>query len=72
LSLPDDVYHVVKTHKEIRWSEVARRAIVDYAQKLSLLEKLTEQSELTDDEVMELDTTIKHGIARHYRKKTIP
>ena len=69
LSLPEDVYRVVKTHKEIRWSEVARRAIVDYAQKLSLLDTLTTQSELTDDDVMELDATIKAGMARHYRKK---
>jgi hypothetical protein len=34
LSLPDDVYRIVKTHKEVRWSEIARRAIEDYAKKL--------------------------------------
>ena len=34
LSIPDDVYRKMKKYREIRWSEVARRAIVDYLKKL--------------------------------------
>ena len=72
LSLPDDVYRIMKTHKEIRWSEVARRAIEDYAKKLSVLDAMTERSELTDDDVMLLDAKIKAGVGEHYRKKAAP
>ena len=34
LSIPEDVYRKMKKYREIRWSEVARRAIMDYLKKL--------------------------------------
>jgi hypothetical protein len=69
LSLPEDLYRIVKEHREIRWSEVARRAIEDYARKLALLDALTSDSELTEEEIMELDEKIKKGILKHYEGK---
>ena len=69
LSLPEDVYKIVKTHKEVRWSEIARRAIEDYAKKVALLNAMTAQSELTEDDVMELDKKIKAGVQQHYKNK---
>jgi len=69
LSLPEDVYRIVKVHKEIRWSEVARRAIEDYAKKLEVMDALTEKSGLTDGDVMALDATVKAGMAEQYGKK---
>jgi predicted CopG family antitoxin len=69
LSLPDDVYRIVKRHKEIRWSEVARRAIEDYAKKLSVLDAMAKNSELPGDEVILLDADVKAGIGKHYRRK---
>ena len=35
-----------KAHNEVRWSEIARRAIEDYAKKIALLNAMTENSEL--------------------------
>ncbi len=69
LSLPEDIYVIVKKHKEIRWSEIARRAIEDYAKKLVLLEALTSGSTLTEDDILEIDGKIKEGIHRHYLEK---
>jgi predicted CopG family antitoxin len=69
LSLPEDVYKIVKSHKEVRWSEIARRAIEDYAKKVSLLNAMTAQSELTQDEIMVLDKKIKSGVHQHYKTK---
>jgi hypothetical protein len=66
LSLPKDVYEIVKSHKEIRWSEVARRAIEDYAKKLELLDALTANSELTEEDIMKLDKKIKKAVHKHY------
>jgi hypothetical protein len=71
LSLPEDTYKIVKTHKEIRWSEIARRAIEDYAKKIALLNVITAQSELTEDDIMEIDKEIKSGVQQHY-KSTAP
>ena len=69
LALPEDIYQIVKSHKEIRWSEVARKAIEDYAKKLALLDALTTESELTEEDIMELDEKVKEGIYRHYLEK---
>ena len=69
LSLPEDVYKMVKSHKEVRWSEIARRAIEDYAKKVSLLNAMTAQSELTQDDIMVLDKQIKSGVHQHYKNK---
>ena len=66
LALPEDVYQIVKSHNEIRWSEIARRAISDYAKKLALLDTLTANSELTEADIMKLDKKIKKGIHKHY------
>jgi len=72
LSLPDDIYRIVKEHREIRWSEIARRAIEDYARKLALLDALTGKSELTEEDIMHLDDKIKEGIYRYYMEKKQP
>ena len=69
LSLPDDVYEIVKKHREIRWSEIARRAIESYARKLVLLDALTSGSNLTEDDILEIDEKIKEGIYRYYLEK---
>ena len=66
LALPEDVYQIIKNHNEIRWSEIARRAISDYAKKLALLDALTAKSELTEEDIMKLDLKIKKGIHKHY------
>ena len=34
LSIPDDVYRKMKKYSEIKWSEVVRKAIVDYLKRL--------------------------------------
>ncbi len=34
LSIPNDVYQKMKKHKEIKWSEVARKAIIEYVEHL--------------------------------------
>jgi len=69
LSLPEDVYRIVKAHNEVRWSEIARRAIEDYARKITLLNAMTENSELTDEDIAALDKTVKAGIQKHYKSK---
>jgi len=69
LSLPDDVYRIVKAHTEIRWSEIARRAIEEYAKKLEAMDALTEKSEFTEDDIEHLDAMVKAGVAEQSRKR---
>jgi len=34
LAIPEDVYRRMRRYREIRWSEVARRAILEYLRRL--------------------------------------
>ena len=69
LSLPEELYQKLKNHPEIRWSEVARKAIQQYLDELELLDKLTAKSQLTDDDVREssdlIDTQIIEKLSKH-------
>ena len=69
LSLPEDVYRIVKAHNEVKWSEIARRAIEDYARKIALMNAMTQKSDLSEDDIMELDQVVKAGIQKHYKSK---
>ena len=69
LSLPEELYQKLKNHPEIRWSEVARKAIQQYLDELELLDKLTAKSQLTDDDVRDLsdliDTQVIEKLSKH-------
>ena len=58
LSLTEELYQKLKEHPEIRWSEIARKAIQQYLDELELLDKLTAKSQLTDEDVRELSDMI--------------
>ena len=47
LSVPPDLYRRMKKHPEIKWSEVARKAIAEYLAKI-------ETEELSSDELLSL------------------
>ena len=66
LHIPDNVYELMKRHKEVRWSEVARRAIVDYTNKLKLLDRMVENSAVSLDDVMKLDENVKKAVRKRY------
>jgi len=66
LSIPDDLYLVIKNHNEIKWSVIARNAMWDYARKVQILEDILEKSELTEENVEELSSLIKKSIREHH------
>ena len=70
LSVSEDLHILIKKHNQIKWSEIARRAMWDYARKIELLDQLTADSELTEEDVMELDKRIKRSLSKHYLETT--
>jgi hypothetical protein len=68
LALPEELHDIVRRHGEIKWSEIARRAMWEYAMTLELLDRLAKNSKLTEEEIMALDPEIKKSIFKHYRK----
>ena len=58
LSIPESIYKKMKKYSEIKWSEVVRKAIVEYLEKLE--ESRTEIS--TKELLNELDNEFKKNL----------
>lgn len=67
IRIPEDLKHEVNKHKEINWSEVARKSMWQFLKKLELADSLVSDSELMKEEAKELSQKVKHDIAEHYR-----
>jgi len=65
LAIPDDLYKIIKKHKEIKWTEIARQAMWQQARKLELLDSLLSKSKLTDKDALEIGRKIKREIAKN-------
>ena len=68
-AVPEELHEIMRRHPEIKWSEIARKAMWEYARKLELMETLTSESRLSEKDVLELDKKVKAGIAKKYREK---
>jgi len=68
LAIPDDLHAKMRKHSEIRWSEIARRAIREYVDELDRLDRLAAGSKLKESDIDELDHKVKRGLAKHYGK----
>ena len=67
LAVPEELNQVMKKHSEIRWSEIARRAMWEHAKKLELMEKLVTNSKLTEKDAKEIGEKIKAALhKRHF------
>lgn len=66
LAIPEDLKRIMDKHAEVKWSEVARRAIRDHASKLELMDKLVSKSRLTEEDAERIGHKIKHGIAKRH------
>ncbi|ODS37470.1 MAG: hypothetical protein A7316_09375 [Candidatus Altiarchaeales archaeon WOR_SM1_86-2] len=67
LSIPEELYKVVKKHSEIKWSEVARRAMWDYAKRLEEMDRIASKSKLTEHDAIEIGEKIKKGIWERHK-----
>jgi len=68
LAVPEELHSIMKKHTEVRWSEVARQAMLSHVQKLELLDRITSKSKLTQKDVMEIDSKIKKGVFEKFKK----
>lgn len=70
LSIPENLINLMRKHTHIKWSEIARRAIWEEANKLELMDKLVSKSKFTEEDAEEIGNKIKKGIARRHGLKT--
>jgi len=69
LAVSEELRRIMKSHPEIKWSEVARQAIWEYAKKLEMMDEVTRKSKLTERDALEIGRTINAGLAAKYNKK---
>ncbi len=66
LAVPEDLKKIMEKHREVKWSEIARRAMWEHAKKLELMDKLTAKSKLTEEDALLIGRKIKEGIAKRH------
>lgn len=66
LAVPQDLQQIMRKHTEVRWSEVARKAMQEHAKKLELMDKLLANSKLTEKDAIEIGRKINKGIAKRH------
>lgn len=72
IAVPPQLKEQLDKHPEMNWSEVARQAWIaklSNLEKLQLLNELTKNSKATDEDIEELATLMKKGIAEWHNKK---
>ena len=66
LSIPEDVHKDMKQFSEVRWSEVARKAIVQKLETLHLAERLAKKSKLSEEDIKEFSNKVKSLAAKRF------
>ena len=66
LSIPDELLKKMRLFNEIKWSEVARRAIEKRVVDLQIMNQLASKSRLTEKDVIEISKRIKASAAKKY------
>lgn len=66
LSVPEDVHKDMKQFSEVKWSEVARKAIIEKLEALKLAEILAKKSKITEADVREFSKKIKSEATKRF------
>lgn len=66
LAVPEETYEKMKHFSEVRWSEVARKAIQQKIEDLEMLNKITSKSKLTKKDVLALSEKINKSATKQF------
>ncbi|MBI4148978.1 hypothetical protein HY491_00885 [Candidatus Woesearchaeota archaeon] len=66
LAVPEELHTIIRKHKQIKWSEVAREALWNQARKLELMDKILSKSALTEKDALDIGRKINKAIAKRH------
>ncbi|MBN1156057.1 hypothetical protein JXA85_00430 [Candidatus Woesearchaeota archaeon] len=66
LSVPEEVHKEMKHFSEIKWSQVARKAIIEKIETLRLAENLAKKSKLTKEDIEEFSKKITASATKRF------
>jgi len=68
LAIPEDIKKEMESFPEINWSEIARAAIKRRLLILKKLKEFTKDSELTEEDAIELGRKVSESLSKRYKK----
>ena len=68
LSVSDELHKKMKQFNEIKWSEIARRAIEQRINDLEVMNKIASKSKLTKKDAEEISKKIKRAAAIRFNE----
>lgn len=66
LSIPNEIHKQMKHFSEVKWSEIARKAIIEKLELLQFAEKLASKSKLTEEDVAAFNKKIKASATKRF------
>ncbi len=66
LAISEELHKKMKMLNEVRWSEIARRAIEQRINDLEVMNKIASKSKLTKKDVDEISKKIKSSMAKKF------
>ena len=66
LSIPDELQKEMKQFSEVKWSEVARKAIQERVKTLQLAEKLARSSRLTQKDIDDFSKKVTASATKRF------
>jgi len=67
-AIPKDLHSKMKLRSDVRWSEVARRAIAERIEDLEVMDKICSKSKLTKKDVNEISEKINRSVAKRFNE----
>lgn len=58
-SVPEELHREIRKHRDVRWAEIARRALVREVNRLHVYDRLLAKSQLTEADAVELGRSIR-------------
>jgi hypothetical protein len=67
--ISDEILDLLRRHPEIKWEDIARKAVEDFAKKLDLIDNLLSESEFSELDAEELSEMVKESAWKKLSKK---
>ena len=68
LSVPEEIHEEMKKFSEVKWSQVARKAIINKLETLQLAETLAKKSRLTKKDIEVFNKKLKAAATNTFLK----
>jgi len=69
LAVPTELHKIMRKHTDVKWSEVARKALWAKAKKLELMDTLLANSDLTEEDALKFGKNINIAVFEKHKKK---